>query len=376
LKEGVDMGKSSGLIGIWSSFSILLLSAGLVSHVMSIPLILGVAKRDSWISVLFTLPFLLLWILIILGIIKKLNKERLPDWIERRFGIIPAWLFRISAIAILFTSGTYTLFDTSAWTVTTYMQQTPIFVVIFIAVIVSLFAAYRGLKTIALTSSILLPFVLILGYFVSIANIKYKDYDLLFPVFENGWEPVSSGVFYTLAGLLELWVLLIYQHQLNTQLRWWHLTLLAVFMLGMVLGPTIGAITEFGPQEAARQRHTAFEQWRIVNVGVLLQHVDFLSIYQWLCGSFARIAISLYLITDLFNVRKPAKRLITLIILSICMTTISLFPWRDEQTLQYLANVYFPILAIYVLALTVLLAFAVLIRSKQKEPETNDSNNG
>lgn len=371
------MSSRSGLIGIWPSFTILLLSAGLVSHVMSIPLILGVAQRDSWLSVIFTAPFFLLWILILFGIIKKLNRERLPDWIERQFGIIAAWTFRILAVIMLFASGTYTLFDTSIWTVSTYMQQTPIFVVISISILVSLLAAYQGLKTIALTSSVLLPLVLILGYFVSIANIKYKNYDLLFPIFENGWQPVGRGVFYALAGLLELWVLLLYQHQLNKQLRWWHLVLLALFMLGMVIGPTIGAITEFGPQEAAKQRHTAFEQWRIVNIGLLLQHVDFLSIYQWLCGSFARIAISLYLITDLLNVRTPNMRLVTISVLSVCMTIISLNPWRDDQTLRYLADVHFPVSAIYVLTLTVLLSFAVLIRgNKRKEPKTNDSNNG
>nr|WP_141506280.1 endospore germination permease [Paenibacillus luteus] len=368
------MGRASGLISIWLSFTILLLSAGLVSHVMSIPIILGVAHRDSWLSVILAAPFFLLWIFILFGILKQLHGQRLPDWIEREFGVVPAWIFRLSAIVLVFASGSYTLHDTSKWTVVTYMQQTPMIVIIVIAVVVSMLAAYGGLRTIAMTSSILLPFVILLGYFVSFANTKYKDYSLLFPLLENGWQPVASGMFYTLAGLMELWVILLYQHKLRSRLRWWHLLLLALFMLGMVIGPTIGAITEFGPQEAAKQRHTAFEQWKIVKLGELLQHVDFLSIYQWLCGSFARIAISLYLVTDLLDVRKPFKRGITLGIISICMTVVAIQPWRDDQTLSYLASVHFPVSAIYVSAVTVLLAFAVLIRSKRKEPAVNDSN--
>jgi spore germination protein KB len=368
------MGRGSGLISIWLSFTILLLSAGLVSHVMTIPIILGVAHRDSWLSVILAAPFFLLWIFILFGILKQLHGQRLPDWIEREFGVVLAWIFRLSAIVLVFASGSYTLHDTSTWTGVTYMQQTPMLVIIVIAVVVSMLAAYGGLRSIAMTSGILLPFVVFLGYFVSIANTKYKDYSLLFPILEEGWQPVWSGMFYALSGLLELWVLLLFQHQLRSKLRWWHLALLALFMLGMVIGPIIGAITEFGPQEAAKQRHTAFEQWKIVTIGKLLQHVDFLSIYQWLCGSFARIAISLYLITDLLNVRKPLKRWITLCVISICMTIVAIRPWRDDQTLSYLARIHFPVSAVYVFSLTFVLAIAVLIRSKRKEPAVNDSN--
>jgi spore germination protein (amino acid permease) len=368
------MSRGSGQISIWLAFSILLLSAGLVAHVMAIPLILGIAQRDSWLSVVMAAPLFLLWILVLFGILKQLHGERLPDWIERQFGSVPAWIFRLTAIILLFASGSYTLHDTSMWTVATYMQQTPLIVIIIVAVAVSMASAYAGLRSIAMTASILLPLVLLLGYFVSIANTKYKNYSLLFPVLEHGWQPVTGGMFYALAGLLELWVLLLFQHQLRSRLRSWHLLLLAIFMIGMAIGPTIGAITEFGPEEAAKQRHTAFEQWKIVNIGLLLQHVDFLSIYQWLCGSFARIAISLYLITDLLDVRKPYKRAIVLSVISLCMVILAVQPWRDDQTLSYLASIHFPVSAIYVLTLTVFLAFAVLIRSKRKEPAANESN--
>ncbi|WP_138755882.1 endospore germination permease [Paenibacillus sinopodophylli] len=367
------MNRKSGLISIWLSFSILLLSVGLVSHVMSIPLILGAAKRDSWLAVISAAPFFLLWIVILFGILKQLHGERLHDWLERKFGILPSWLFRISAVILLFVSAAYTLHDTSAWTVSTYMQQTPFLVVILTAAIVSMLAAYAGLRTIAMTSSILLPLVILLGYFVSLANTKYKDYSLLFPVLEHGPAPIVSGMFYTLAGLMELWVLLLFQHQLRSRLRWWHLILLALFMLGMVLGPTIGAITEFGPLEAAKQRHTAFEQWRIVNIGKLLQHVDFLSIYQWLCGSFARIAISLYLIIDLLNIRKPRQRMLSLLATTLLITLIAFYPWRDQDTLNFLSHIYFPITAAYAAALTLFLAIALLFRSNRKETAARDS---
>lgn len=367
------MSRGSGLISIWLSFSILLLSAGLVSHVMSIPLLLGAAQRDAWVSVLVATPFFLLWLVLLFAVLKQLQGQRIPDWIARHFGVIPAWIFRLSAFIVLFLSGTYTLHDTSMWTVVTYMQQTPMQAIVLIAVVTSMLAAYGGLRTIAMTSSVLLPIVILLGYFVATANTKYKDLSLLFPILERGWQPVWHGAFFAFGGLLELWILILFQHQLRSKLRLWQLILLGLFMITMAIGPTIGAISEFGPIEAAKQRHTAFDQWKIVNIGKLLQHVDFLSIYQWLCGSFARVSIALYLMTDMLDVRKPRSRFITLLVLTTVMTVVAMQLWRDDQTLDYLMQIHFPITVVFVGSITILLALAVLYRRSRKESSTDDA---
>ncbi|MNZ83938.1 Spore germination protein [compost metagenome] len=253
------------------------------------------------------------------------------------------------------------------------MQQTPMPVIVIVAAAISMLAAYRGIRTIALTSSILLPIVLFLGYFVMGANTKYKDYSMLLPILEKGWQPVIEGVFYTLAGLCELWIILLFQHHLRSRLRWWHLMLLGIFIVSMTMGPTLGGITEFGADEAAKQRHTAFEQWRILKVGELLQHVDFLSIYQWLCGSFTRVTMALYLIVDLLNIRKPLKRAIALAIVAAIMAGVGIYPFRDDELLQYLKTIHFPALLSYVGTITILISIGALFRKNRKEPSANES---
>lgn len=51
------MSREKGQITIWLSFSIILLSAGLVCHVLSIPAILEAGGRDGWLSVVAAGPF-------------------------------------------------------------------------------------------------------------------------------------------------------------------------------------------------------------------------------------------------------------------------------------------------------------------------------
>ena len=62
-------------------------------------------------------------------------------------------------------------------------------------------------------------------------------------------------------------------------------------LMGLTMGPTIGAITEFGPIEAAKQRYPAYEEWGLGSIGRFIEHFDFLSIYQWLTGAFIRVGL-------------------------------------------------------------------------------------
>ncbi|THF76384.1 GerAB/ArcD/ProY family transporter [Cohnella fermenti] len=360
------MQSGKGSITIWLSFSIILLSAGLVCHVLSIPAVLDAAGRDAWLSNIVAAPFFLLFVLMMYRVIRRTDGRRLTDWIQDQFGAATAWTIRITSSIMIFVLGTHTLYETSFWAVTTYLQFTPIALIVSVGVLVPLIAACLGIRSIAITSSIILPVVLFLGYFVMTANTRYKDYSRLLPVMEYGMGPVWEGTVYALAALMEIWILIYFHHEVKSRFKLWHMLALVVFMIGMAVGPTMSAITEFGPYEAMKQRSPPFEQWKLVNIGKLLQHVDFLSIYQWLCGSFGRIAISLYLIVDLLEIRKPRARYSVLTGLAVGMGGISVYWWRSDLVYEYLKRVQFPVMLAYVYTLMTFLAILTLIRRKDK----------
>ncbi|SEK83853.1 endospore germination permease [Paenibacillus sp. OK003] len=367
------MSREKNEITIWLSFSILLLSAGLVCHVLSIPAILEAAGRDGWLSVVLAAPFFMLFLCMMYIVIRRIRGQRLTDWITREFGIVPSWIFRISAALLLLSLGTHTLYETTNWTVSTYLQFTPPYVLAGGGALVAAWSAAKGIRSIAMTSSILLPFVILLGYFVMSANMKYKDYSQLFPIMEYGMGPVWRGLIYSLAGLMEIWILMLFQHDIKSKLRWWHILLLGAFMLSMAIGPTLAAIVEFGPEEAAKQRNSPYEQWKLVNIGKLLQHVDFLSIYQWLSGSFARVAISIYLIVDLLDFRRPKKRYIAILTTTVIMSLMAMQWWRIDYVDYYVDHIQFPVMLAYVSVVTLILTIAALIHRKDKEAPAHDN---
>lgn len=355
-----------GNISLWLAIASIILSTGLMSHVMAIPVILNVAGRDSWIAGLIVTPVFIGWIYIFFYMINQLKQRSLIEWFNDHWGKYITFAIKLIILAILFFNALYTIIDTMMWTVSTYLQQTPLMVVSLCMMTLCVVMAYFGLQSIAIVASILLPVVIFLGYFVSSSNMKYKDISLLFPIFDNGFLPVASGCFYVLAALLDIWILILFAHHVKKKFSKLQILLLSGFLIMMVLGPITGAITEFGPTEALKQRHTTFDQWKILSMGQLLQHVDFLSIYQWLSGSITRTALSMYLMVDIFQLKKNKQRLKLLLSLSVIMFGLLLLKWREDIKLYILQHIYFPVTVSFVFLLTIAIMLTIFIVNRKE----------
>jgi spore germination protein KB len=339
------MSYKSASLGIFPIFCILMLGVGLMNHVMVLPPLLQAAKRDAWISVTFSLLPYIGWIAAMHFIMKRTRQQAILPWLRERFGPLTSGALRLIFIIYLFVISGITLKETASWTQGMYMPRTPELALSLPLMALCFSAALLGIRSIAIVAGILLPFVVVFGDFVMSANLPRKEYILLTPMLEHGWTPVLIGCLYVGGGLAELVVLLLLQHQLKKSVRFWSIGLLGVFLVGLILGPATGAIGEFGPVIAANLRYPAFEQWRLVSLGRYIQHVDFLSIYQWLSGAFIRISVSLYLMVELITDGKPPsekKSIIWLSSVSVALVVLASLPISDIQYLYFMKTVYLP----------------------------------
>ncbi|WP_276311113.1 GerAB/ArcD/ProY family transporter [Paenibacillus nanensis] len=352
-------------------YCIVLLGLGLMNHVIVLPPLLQSAKRDAWISVLAVLIPYLIWIAIMHYVMKQTNQQPILDWVrQQRFGRAVSGALRIILMGYLFLIGAVTVKETINWTHGSYLPRTPDFILSAALLLLCFFAAWAGLQAIAIVSGILLPFVILFGDFVMSANLPRKEYILLTPMFEDGWKPVLEGCVYIGGGLAELFVLVIVQHHLKSKQRLWSVSLLGASLVILTAGPVMGAIAEFGPFEAADLRYPAYEEWRLVRIGRYIQHVDFLSIYQWLSGAFARISVSLLLMTELAaGGPKGTRGKIWLSSLSLLFVILVVLPISDIQFLAFLKMVYLPVslyTATGVLIVLFVMAFVHSIRTRRK----------
>jgi hypothetical protein len=128
-----------------------------------------------------------------------------------------------------------------------------------------------------------------------------------------------------------------------------------------------GAIAEFGPFEARELRHPAFEEWRLVSIGRYIRHLDFLSIYQWHSGSFARISLSLFLLLDLLAPERKKKiRIFWLVVITVSMLALVQLPFSDMQYLYFLRTIYLPGSLLVSTAMLAALLMLVLISAIRK----------
>lgn len=352
--------RSSRKISPLMMYMTLLLSIGISNHVLLIPVLLETAKRDAWIGVVAALAPTIVWVGALRVIVGTIGNCPIGEWVGRHYG--KTIRFALNALAIVYFSAfaVMSLADTVYWTNTTYLPKTPKAVIASVFILVCFLAARAGMRAIAIASGLLLPVVVLLGYLVATANLQYKDYSLLTPVFTQGYVPALKAMAYTSGGVFEIVLVLFMHHHLSSSVKLRGLLVMAFLLVGLTVGPVMGAITLFGPFEAAELRYPAFEQWRMVTLGKFVSHLDFFSIYQWLAGSFAHISLMLFLIPDVLGVRRE-RRNGPIAVMAAALAGLMLIPFSDTALLRVITDWYFPgiaglsvVIGLTLLALTLL----------------------
>ncbi|MEH7484772.1 endospore germination permease [Neobacillus drentensis] len=340
-------------------YVLLIMSTGFMVHVILLPSILTSSGRDSWLSVIAsTVPFIM-WILLIFYIYKKFKNNdifslfiNLPKWLS--FGI--SFLFGIYFFMTAFITLKFTVF----WAKANYTLDVPNFVVVFLFSFTCFYASYKGIRTISTLALAILPLVSMFGFLVGIGNMNNKNYNLLFPIFENGFVGFFEGIIYTCSGLFEIIFLLFLTPYLKDRLKAKWLIFVGFILVALSLGPLMGAITEFGSVEATKLKNPAYEQWKLLILGVHITRLDFLSIFQWLSGAFIRISINMFIMNKLFSPEKKKNWVLPILYLLLMIGV--LIQWNATSFYFFLHQIYFPVRTVF-LCLTPVL-FLILIRIK------------
>ncbi|MBD2867558.1 endospore germination permease [Paenibacillus arenilitoris] len=349
------------------AIAIMCLSVGLINHVLAGPLLLDVAFRDSWMSVLAALLFILPWLAIPLyGVLKKMNRMPIDKWLLQRLHPAIAWALLGCFLLILFIIALSTLIITSSWTATTYLPNTPPIVIAAVFLALCLFASVSGLRTIAYTSCILLPLVVLLGDFVMSANMPHKDYRYLLPMLERGVRPVIQASLTSVTAFSELFVLLFIQHHMKRTLTRTNLVLLALFLALISIGPVIGAVAEFGPIEAEKMRYPAFTQWRLVSIGRYFEHVDFFAVFQWLAGALIRLSLCLQILEEFGPLRRLKRNWIFPSLLGVLLIVPTYFGLNNMMTYRDLLKWHFEKVGLIAFGLVVLVWAAGFLKARGK----------
>ncbi|MDC0762379.1 endospore germination permease [Brevibacillus sp. AG] len=359
--------KVDGKIGIGQAIMVMMLTIGITNHVTVIPLLLSKAGRDAWLSVLLAgIPFSF-WAYLLFVVNRNMKQRSLHEWLAQRSGKIVSHLLLIPIMVCLYMMALTNLIDTQTWTTVNYLPRTPEWVTALALMGLCILAAIGGITSVGITAGILLPVVVMLGFFVAFGNIPKKNYSLLMPLFQHGYRPLFHGMLYVGGGISEMFLLLLLQPHVRKPLRLVHFLVMLGITLVLTLSPLTGAIAEFGPVESARQRFPAFEQWRLLTIGKDIENMEFFSIFQWLAGAFIRITICLLLLGDLLTIRNRKQRNFMMIFLGGSMIAFTSLPYSDIQFVSFLTHVYYPLYLAIIVVITLALMLVTLRKPSKQE---------
>ncbi|GAB6930513.1 spore germination protein [Paenibacillus sp. JCM 10914] len=353
-------------LSIIDVYFIVLLVLGITNHVVLIPLMLQAADRDSWMGIILTMVLNIGWVYILYVIMKRTKQQSIFLWFKDQYGAFIGWLFIAISTFYFFAMALMMLRETTTWINVTYLPQTPRTVVSLCIISFCVFLAYHGIRTIAIISGILLPTVWILGHFVAISNLEYKDYSLLTPLFVDGYMPMIRSMVIAAGGFMELLILVFIHHHAKRKISYATIVILALLLGGLTLGPLMGAIANFGPIPAKQARYPAYDQWMLVTITKYITHLDFLALYQWISGATIRISLFLFIVMEGLNIKKRSTRFIVLLILGLALSTISLIPKIDAHIELYLMGRYSFIYLIFIASFTLMILLFTMFKRKSK----------
>lgn len=371
--------KGVGSISILHVVFLSMTVIGLKNHVTIIPPILHVVGRDGWASVIMATVIIFFWLFLLVYIQKKMNHEPIRDWLDGKIGKIGSTIVIYIIVIFLLILAAFTMVETLQWVNTTFLPETPVVILLLIYTILCILLVTTSLQTMVILNVFVLFGVVVFGFFVAFTNIQVKEYELLRPFFEHGFQPVLKGMVYPASGFIELIMLLFLQHQFKDRLRWYHFGIILVILMGLTLGPLMGAIAEFGPTEASKQRYPAYEEWGLVSIGRYIEHLDFFSIYQWLTGTFIRVSFILYIIADLLKMTGDPKQIWRMIAPPFFLLCLPLIILNENIFLKVKGNYILTITFIFFFLLSiffVIVAFYSGKPSNKGQPEKQEMESG
>jgi spore germination protein (amino acid permease) len=295
------------------------------------------------------------------------NKQHttLPVWLAMRTGKILSGLIMFVFLVHIAVIAFISFYDFITSIKIYFLPLTPQWVVVLPFLLLCVWGASSNLKTIVYSSAFLLPIVWLLGHFVAFSTMPNKDYSYMFPVLVNGSAPIIKGVIIVLGGSVDILLLLLLLPYLNKPFKLWHLAVLITILLGLVLGPALGSIASFGPNVASVLRFPAFEQWRLVELGEHVSHLDFLAVFQLISGAVIRVALCLFFIKEIGLKSKKAKMSLFWSA-SIFLFFIGVFPISDIWMQHAIGTYFYPTLLMIGLFLTIVILTLSVIPAKQK----------
>ncbi|AGK53404.1 GerAB/ArcD/ProY family transporter [Bacillus sp. 1NLA3E] len=338
------------------------------SSLIAPPLLVGAAKQDAWLSSIIGMGCGLLFGKLYGMLALRYPNLTLAEYSEK---ILGKWIgktvsFLFFLYYLILTAGLLRIIGDLL--TTHILTETPIQAIEILFLLTVIMGVRLGIETIARTSEMLLPYVLIFFVLLVLFLMPQIEVENISPFLENGMNPVLRGTFRTLGvPFLDLVVFLMIAPSVVAPKRVEKTMLIGVLVGGFILLLiTLLSILVLGSDLTSRLNYPTFVLAEKIDIGNFIQRIEILSGAMMFISLFIKISICFYSLV--LSIAQPIQlkndKILTfpLGILVITMS-ISFFP-NIVYFYFFLSKAWTPITIIYGLILPLLLLVVDTIKSK------------
>jgi len=287
------------------------------------------AKQDAWIVILLALLIGLgfVWIYTELqnAFSDKNYAEIIITILGKKLGVILALLYVLDCLWHVARN----VREFGDLVIMTILPETPLWIITFIFISVSIYTLLKGVEVLARASEIIMPILLL--FMISMYVLVYisgdVDFRRLTPILGNGIKPVIE----TLPSVVmfpfgEIFIFLMYWHYANEKSAVRKATMKAILWSGILLCfSLIMDIAVLGVKYTSIATIPLVETIRLVDIGDIITRIDVIGIIIILFGGFFKMSIYLNgTVQILITVFKIKNYKLTLILFSVFLLWFSI----------------------------------------------------
>jgi spore germination protein (amino acid permease) len=270
-------------------------------------------KRDSWIALIIASLLFIYFFMKIINIWKNTNTKNMSQVYTTVFGNKVGKLFIFLFIFTLF----ITLVESAAVEAnsmrTNMMIETPVWYLLLFFIIPCLYVVRQDIVAIIVISLVLMLLIFLSGINLAIITAKYKKFQYLFPVFENG---INIGFFICITKIFALYgcavISLPYLSRIkDTSQIIKHAFIAVIVVIQMQIVSVCGMIMTFAPQLLMNMSYPKLIQTQLVSYQRFFEYGELYVLFQMLGGWLMKYIVTFYaLILLLKELNLKRKQLI------------------------------------------------------------------
>lgn len=334
-------------------------SVTVTGHLLIVPIVLNVAGRDGWLS----LPLAIILGIVFAFILSKLYlsapKQSLIEILCSTMGKALGKIVGLIYVGYFLIVSSITLGALMDFMTSEFMPDVPPIIFGLTFILLCAYAVSLGLETFLRAMEILFPFLIIAGITISVIVLPDKDFRYMLPILERGMGPVFRGCLPLIALIAEMVAIGMIHPALNQKVVLRKTYITSVLIIGvMFVGPLTGPIALFGAESAVLKIFPTFEEVKHIQL-VFLGNLSPLAVFLWLTGSFSKISLFYYALSQaaaqIFELNNYKKLIIPG---GFIILILAIFAFPDIRVIRYFLSSGYTIVS---LSLGVVLPIVLLV---------------